>query len=134
MSSNIYGTGADFKNKLGKIKKSTPKKNSLYFGKWNFLTLILRNFLYFLNRKLSLYFGKRKPRKNSLYFRKRSFLIFLEELPKPQKPKFLIFLQKKLRINFSKNTYNTNNSFHLFYKVNQAILLVYKNIESFLLC
>ena len=41
-----------------------------------------------------LYFGKRKPRKNSLYSRKRKFLIFQEELPKPQKPKFLTFLQK----------------------------------------
>ena len=43
-------------------------KNSLYFKKWNFLALILRN-LYFLKRKLFyisgnetfLYFRKRKP-------------------------------------------------------------------------
>ena len=41
------------------IKKSTPEKNSLHFGKWNFPSLI-RNILIF-----------RKPLKNSLYFRKR---------------------------------------------------------------
>ena len=28
--------------------KVYPPKNSLYFGKWNFLALILKNFLYFL--------------------------------------------------------------------------------------
>ena len=57
-------------------------KNSLYFKKWNFLALILRN-LYFLKRKLFyisgnetfLYFRKRKPRKNSLYLRKQNFYI-----------------------------------------------------------
>ena len=39
-----------------------------------------------------LYFGKRKPRKKLFTFRKRNILIFQEELPKPQKPKLLIFL------------------------------------------
>ena len=48
------------------------------FGKWNFLALILKDFLYFLKRKLLLYFGKRKFRKNSSYFRKRNFLLFQE--------------------------------------------------------
>ena len=51
----------------------------LYFGKWNFVALILRDSLYFLKRKLFLYFGKRKPEKipyisgngTFLYFRKR---------------------------------------------------------------
>ena len=60
-----------------KIKKLRPKK-FLYFGKWNVLALIIRSFLYFLKRKLFLYFGRRKPRKNSLYFRKRNFLIIQE--------------------------------------------------------
>ena len=32
----------------------------LYFGKQNFLALILQNFLYFLKRKLFLYFAKSK--------------------------------------------------------------------------
>ena len=41
-----------FRPKLKKIKKSTPKKNSLYFRKWNFITLRSKNFLYFLKGKL----------------------------------------------------------------------------------
>ena len=44
-----------------KIKEIHPEKYSLYFGKCNFLTLRLRNFLYFLNRKLFLYFLKERP-------------------------------------------------------------------------
>ena len=39
---------------------------------------ILRNFLYFLKRKLFLYFKKWKPRTFFLYFRKWNFLIFRE--------------------------------------------------------
>ena len=52
-------------------------KNFLYFEKWNFLALIIKNLLYF---------RKRKPRKNSLYFLKRNifrkwnFLIFHESI------------------------------------------------------
>ena len=42
------------------------------------------------------YFGKWKPGKTSLYLMKQNFLIFPEELLKPQKQKFLIFLQKML--------------------------------------
>ena len=42
------------------------------------------------------YFGKRKPGKTSLYLMKQNFLIFPKELLKPQKQKFLIFLQKML--------------------------------------
>ena len=44
-----------------KIKEIHPEKYSLYFGKCNFLTLRLRNFLYFLKRKLFLYFLKERP-------------------------------------------------------------------------
>ena len=57
-----------------KIKKFAPRK-------WKFLTLTLKNFLYFteqksrkifyfFQRKLFLYFRERKPRKSVLYFRK----------------------------------------------------------------
>ena len=41
-----------------KNKKTHPGKRSLYFRKWNFLTLRLNNFLYFLKRKPFLYFLK----------------------------------------------------------------------------
>ena len=34
--------------KLENLKRSTPQKNSLYFGECNFLDLVLKNFLYFL--------------------------------------------------------------------------------------
>ena len=54
------------------------KESSHIFGKWNFLALILRNFLYSRKRKHRknfLYFFKRKL---SLYFTKRNFLIFRE--------------------------------------------------------
>ena len=51
----------------------------------------MKKFLKFFQRKLFLYFRKRKPRKNSLYFRKRNFLIFEEVTFQDQK-------------NFKKNT------------------------------
>ena len=54
------------------------KKISYTPGKWNFLALIMKNFLYFFKRKLFLYFGKRRSQKDSLYFRKWKFLIFQE--------------------------------------------------------
>ena len=81
-----------FQPHLEKIKKIYPEKDSLYFRKWNFLALILKKFrkrkprkffLYFLKRKLFLYFWKWKPWKNPpyisgsetfLYFRKHKLL------------------------------------------------------------
>ena len=60
--------------------------------------------------------GNGNPEKVSYIFSKESFLLyfrnghpkifftFQEELPKPQKLKFLTLLKKKLGINFSKNT------------------------------
>ena len=82
-------------------KKVASKKSSNIFRKWNFLALILRNFLYFLKRKLSyisgngtfLYFRKRKFQTKLLYFRKRNSFIFLEAdipPPPPPLPKFYI--------------------------------------------
>ena len=58
-----------FNPKLKKIilKKSTLK-TFLYFGKWNFMVLILKQIL----------FGKWKLRKISLHFRRRNFLMFQE--------------------------------------------------------
>ena len=60
---------------------SKNKKNSyvfLYFWNWNFLGVILINFLYFLKGKL-LCFGKWKiPQENSFYFRNLDFFKFQE--------------------------------------------------------
>ena len=50
-----------FSAQAQKNKKIHPEKNSLHFGKLNFLTLRFRNFLYFLKRKLFLYFRKWNP-------------------------------------------------------------------------
>ena len=47
-----------------KINKSFPRKFLILWEQWNFLTLILKNFLHFT---------KRESRKNFLYFLKRSF-------------------------------------------------------------
>ena len=71
--------------KAQKNKKIHSEKNSLHFRKWNFLTLRLKNFLYFLKGKFFLYFLKKASNflemetpKKFLYFRKRNFLIFWE--------------------------------------------------------
>ena len=77
-------TRAHFKPNFENLKKSLLKKFlcfqeiELYSRKSNFLALILRNFLYFLKRKLSLYFEKW----NFLTFQKtetpKKFFIFQE--------------------------------------------------------
>ena len=71
-----------------KQNKSTLKKNSLYFGKWNFLALVLKNFLYFLifqetetPQKFFL-FQETETLKSFFYFRKCNFLC-----PRPKKQK-----------------------------------------------
>ena len=50
-----------FQPRPKKIKKIHSEKNSLHFRKWNFLTLRLKNFLYFLKKKFFLYFLKKVP-------------------------------------------------------------------------
>ena len=51
----------------------------------------LGKFLIFSQKKVVLIFRKTETLKNYLYFRKPNFLIFQE---KPQKPKFIKFLQE----------------------------------------
>ena len=100
-------------------KKVASKKSSNIFRKWNFLALILRNFLYFLKRKLSyisgngtfLYFRKRKFQTKLLYFRKRNSFIFLEtDTPAPLFPNFIfqknrtfLYLKKNFQISEKQN-------------------------------
>ena len=70
-----------------------------------------KRFLIFIKKKRKeKYFLIFSQKRFFLYFRNWNFLalaskalIFQEELSKPQQPKFLILLQKSLRINFSKN-------------------------------
>ena len=81
-----------------KNKKIHLEKNSLYFGKWNFLAVILKKILYFLKEKVFLYFLKRSL---FLYFRK--WIAALCK-PKPRQmkqknspcKKFLIFREMEL--------------------------------------
>ena len=75
---------------------SSKVKKFLIFQEIELSSPNIKRFLIFSQKKAFLYVRKRKHQKNSLYFRKQNFLTFQEELPKPQKPKFLIFLQKKL--------------------------------------
>ena len=67
-----------------------------------------KKLILFSQNEAVLIFQETETLKISLYFWKQSFLIFQEELPKPQKPKFNILLQ----------------FFYLCYKLNQTILLV----------
>ena len=76
IDTKLYNTelpGALFSIQARKIKKIHPEKISYIPGKCNFLTLILRNFLYFLKRKLFLYLGKGNPEKTSYNFSKEGF-------------------------------------------------------------
>ena len=104
-------------------RKKSTWENFLYSGK-----------LLIISQKLFLHVGKWKPRKKFLIFqetelsyisgngnpekrsyisgemelsssRLKKYLIFQVELPKPPKSNFLILLQKKLWMNFSKNTF-----------------------------
>ena len=69
-----------------KEKKIHYKKNSLYFGKWNFMALILKNFLYFLYIS-----GNGNMEKSTL----KKFLLFREtKLSNSKLAKLLIFQER----------------------------------------
>ena len=78
----LQGYLVHFSTQTRKIKKIHLQKISYISGKWNFLALILKNFSYFLKRKLFSYFRKQKPRKNFLYFLKRKLFLYFQK----QKP------------------------------------------------
>ena len=59
-------------------------------------------------------------------------LMCQEDLPNPKNQNLLYFSKKVYQYVFPKT--HSDNSFHLFYKLNETLLLVFKNIESFLLC
>ena len=105
----VYYTWRFFYNQARKTKEIRLEKISHTIGKWNFLTLMLIKFLYFLKRKLFLYFGNGNPERKFLYFRKGNFLIFLEtktlknflyfrkrNLLNSKNKKFLIFWEMEL--------------------------------------
>ena len=51
----IWSYLVHFSAQTRKLKKNPSRKKFLIFQEWNFLNLRLRNFLYFLKRKLFLY-------------------------------------------------------------------------------
>ena len=75
-----------FQAQTQKIKKNPPwKKNSFYFGKWNFLTQILKRFLIFSQKKVFLICTSHSKLSEK-------FLKFLEAEPStPNIKKILIF-------------------------------------------
>ena len=85
----IRATQRTFQPGLEKINKIHPENNSLYFRKWNFLTLRLTNFLYFLKKSFSYISGN-----ETLHFPAPALKIF----PKKTIPKkFLIFRKIELK-------------------------------------
>ena len=82
-----------------KEKKIHYKKNSLYFGKWNFMALILKNFLYFLYIS-----GNGNMEKSTL----KKFLLFREtKLSNSKLAKLLIFQERFSKSQKSKISYIT---------------------------
>ena len=107
----LQGYLAHFSAQAPKYKKILPEKNSLYFGKWNFLSTRLKNVLYFLKKVSRTFQPKLEKIKNFLALILKNFLYFLERKlflyfwkwnpalsdPSPQIPglkKFLMFSQK----------------------------------------
>ena len=89
-----------------RIKKSTPKQKPQ------------KNFLYFLKRKLFLYFGKRKPLENSLYIIKRKFFIFQQVTSRARKVeltlrKFLIFQEMEFLMYSSYTSFLESKKFYI---------------------
>ena len=111
-----------FGSKIKKILMFSQKEVSLYFRiffflyfrKWNFLALILKNF------------RKRKPQKKFLIFQEteipeRLFIFWEMKLYGPPIEKFLYFRKRKPRKNFL--YFLKRKLFLYFWKWNQSILL-----------
>ena len=95
----LFRPSSKNKRKIHRIKRF------LYFSKWNFLALILKNFLYFFKRMLFLYFRKWNPvlfSPGSKTKKKKSTpkkIVIFQETKPPQKTeipeKFLMFQETK---------------------------------------
>ena len=87
-----------------------PQKDSLYFSKWNFLALVLENFLYFLifleteTQKKILIFQQTESLKELLVFWEMELFSPSSKNKKKYTPKnFLYFLKRKLYISGNRN-------------------------------
>ena len=118
-----------FRPELKKNKKSTSLKNSLYFSKWNFLALIIKNF------------KERKPRKKFLIFREiellssnikkfqetetlKNLLLFREMEPfSPPRENFLYFRKQKPGKNLFKKSFSCiSDTSKIFFKFQEMEL------------
>ena len=100
--------------KQNKTKKSTLKKSSIYLREWIFVTLRLKNFLYFWRLNLALFHSAQAQ--GIKKFTPRKFLMLQEtETPKKilrssQKKAFLIFIKMET----PKKIYISENGFFLY--------------------
>ena len=101
-------------------KKSIPKKNSLYFRKWNFLALILTKFLYFLKRRLFLYIQNGASEKNSYVFLKRNLFLYFRKR-KPRRRSF----------KYKKTFYISGNGTFLYFEKGIFRTLAYLELEAY---
>ena len=89
---NIFGTmtylehcQASMMERFAKLATQRTLKSFFIFGKWNFLALALRNFLYFLKRNLFL------------HLRKRNFIIFQERnIQNPSTTELCLYFRKEI--------------------------------------
>ena len=100
--------------------------NFLIFHEITFRTRKMKKKNLFL--KFFLFFGKWKVLAQSKIF----CVYFGRNFQSPKNQNLLYFSQKSYEEIFPKTL--SDNNFHFFYNLNQTILLVYKNIESFILC
>ena len=120
----------------------------LYFWKWKPVLFSPSSKIWkkICPEKIPYTLGNGKTKKISYIFSKENFsYISRKGSPKTELSYISGWASKvsktKIYYTFSKNFINKifvkaflGNSFHLFYKLNQTIFLLYKNIQNFLLC
>ena len=89
-----------------------PPKNSYIFSKESFCHV----------------FGNNHPEKTLYISRNGTFLCFRRNFQSPQNQNLLYFFKKNYKRNFQKTI--LDNNFHLFYNLNQTMLLVYKKLKA----
>ena len=140
-------------DRSSKNKKNPPRENFLYSGETKLSNSNIKKLLIFSQKKAFFMFWEKETPEKFLIFHEtelsyisgngtfrarkiknshlKSFLYFRRNFQSLKNENLLYFFKKSCEKFFPKTL--LDNSFHPFYKLNQT-LLVYKNIESFLLC
>ena len=87
-----------------KNKKNPPRKKFLVFSEIKLSSNNITKSIIFSQKKAFLIFWERKTSKKLFIFQETERSYISKELSKPPKQKLLIFLKKKLRNKFSKDT------------------------------